>query len=584
MSLFKKVSFLVSAQHKRELIILTAFLFIGVVFEMLSLGILLPFIALLTDKDAVHNKFLSQYFDLSNMDYSTLVIGGMIIIFFIFLIKTIFLIYLSWRQSRFSSKLFSDISDSLFKGYLSQPYLFHTLRNSSELLKNIQIEVDVFSYVSRSAMMMASEFAFILGVTLLLLYVNPLGTTVVIVFFAGAAFLFHRLTKKRLLKWGTERQVSDENSYKQLTQAFGGIKDVILLDKKQFFLKNFNFFNGNKANIVAKQNTLQLIPRMYLELLAILALSLLVSISVLQNKGIETILPVITVFVAAAFRLIPSLNKIMGTMQVFRYARPVIDLLHKEFSTFAANPESTLEKPAITFNEQINIDSISFSYPESDRFSLTNITFSVKRGESIGLIGSSGSGKSTLVDILMGILKPTEGTVLADDTNINSNILQWQSKIGYVPQTIFLLDDTLKANIAFGLSPEDIDEAKVWKALKLAELDIWVKSLPEVLETNVGERGVRLSGGQRQRIGIARALYNDPDVLVLDEATSSLDTTTERKIMESVNSLHGIKTLIIIAHRLSTVESCDYIYKMDSGNISEKGPPNLFITPSIITK
>lgn len=576
MTLIKKISYLVSSQHKRELIIITVFLFIGVVFEMLSLGILLPFIALLTDKNAVNNKFINQYFDFSHFDYPKLVIGGMALIFLIFLIKTLFLVYLSWRQSKFSSKLFSDLSDSLFKGYLSQNYLFHTLRNSSELLKNIQIEVDVFSYVSRSAMMMASEFAFILGVTLLLLIVNPLGTSVVIIFFAAAAFVFHRITKKRLLKWGVERQESDENSYKQLTQAFGGIKDVILLDKKNFFLNNFKFYNGNKAIVIAKQNTLQLIPRMYLELLAILALSLLVSISVLQNQGIETILPVVTLFVAAAFRLIPSLNKIMGTMQVFRYARPVIDLLHREFSTFAVNNISVENHSELTFDEKVIIQNLSFTYPESDRFSLNNISLSIKKGDSIGLIGTSGSGKSTLVDIFMGILKPTDGYVLSDNCNIQSNILKWQSKIGYVPQSIFLLDDTLRANIAFGFSPKEIDETRVWAALKLAELDVWVNELPESLDTNVGERGVRLSGGQRQRIGIARALYNDPDILVLDEATSSLDTNTERKIMDSVNSLQGIKTLVIIAHRLSTVESCDFIYKLNNGNIVESGTPSEF--------
>lgn len=571
----KKILYLLSAGHKSELIWLSALLFVGVILEMMSLGILLPFIGLLTNKNSIKNEVVNSFIDLSKYDYITVVICGMLIIFLIFLFKTLFLIYLSWRQSKFSSTLFHDISSSLFSGYLSQPYLFHTLRNSSELLKNIQIEVDVFSYVSRSAMMIASELAFILGVTLLLFYVNPIGTGVIILFFGAAAFTFHRITKKRLLGWGIERQTSDENSYKQLSQAFGGIKDVILLNKRNFFLKNFNHHNGNKAIIVAKQNTLQLVPRMYLELLAILALSLLVSITVLQNKGMETILPTVTIFVAAAFRLIPSLNKIMGTVQVFRYAKPVIDLLYKEFSSFEKASKDSLSF-GLNFNDSIKFDNVSFSYPDSTRFSLTNMTLEIKKGESIGLIGSSGSGKSTLVDILMGILEPSEGTVFCDNVNISQDLVSWQSKIGYIPQTIFLLDDSLRSNIAFGVDEKEIDEEKVWKVLKMAELDVWIKDLPDLLETHVGERGVRLSGGQRQRIGIARALYNDPDILVLDEATSSLDTKTEKKIMESVNSLHGIKTLIIIAHRLTTVETCDFIYKIDSGSIVESGLPLKF--------
>jgi ABC-type multidrug transport system fused ATPase/permease subunit len=316
---------------------------------------------------------------------------------------------------------------------------------------------------------------------------------------------------------------------------------------------------------------------MYLELLAILALSLLVGISVYQNNRIDKILPIVTIFVAAAFRLIPSLNKIMGTMQTFRYANPVINLLYKEFIDTKSFKSSNVENKKINFEKNININNVSFTFPESDRFSLNNITFTINKGESIGLIGSSGSGKSTLVDIIMGILNPDKGLILSDDVSISENLNSWQKKIGYVPQNIFLLDDSLKANIAFGIELNKIDNDKVLNALKIAELDEWVEDLPDNINTFVGEKGVRLSGGQIQRIGIARALYHDPDILILDEATSSLDSITESKIMKSVNSLHGIKTLIIIAHRLSTVQKCDIIYKLDKGNIIDYGEPSKFI-------
>jgi ABC-type multidrug transport system fused ATPase/permease subunit len=579
MSIISKLNFLLSKKHKKELVILIILLMFGVILEMMSLGILIPFITFLTNNNLIEkSKYLSAL-SLKNYSHTTLIIFGVALIFLIFLIKTIFLIYLSWRQSKFSSILFSDISNSLFQNYLAKNYIFHTLRNSSELLKNIQIEVDIFSYVSRSAMVMASEIAFIIGVTFLLLYVNPIGTSVVILFFGTAAYLFHTFTKNKLSKWGSERQISDENSYKQLTQAFGGIKDVILLNKKEYFLKNFDFHNSKKTRIIAKQNTLQLIPRMYLELLAILVMSVLISISVIQNKSIEEIFPILTIFVASAFRLIPSLNKIMGTIQVFRYAKPVIDLLYLEFTDEIESISNTTNGK-IEFKECIKVKDISFNYPGSERFSLQNISILIEKGKSIGIIGTSGSGKSTFVDILMGIINPTLGNILVDNIDIKTNITKWQSRIGYVPQTIFLLDNTLRANVAFGEADNKIDDLKVWKALEIAELDKWVKSLPEQLNTDVGERGVRLSGGQRQRIGIARALYNDPDILVLDEATSSLDTDTEKKIMQSVNSLHGIKTLIIIAHRLSTVEECDLVYKLENGKINDYGEPSKFIINS----
>jgi ABC-type multidrug transport system fused ATPase/permease subunit len=315
---------------------------------------------------------------------------------------------------------------------------------------------------------------------------------------------------------------------------------------------------------------------MYLELLSILALALLVGISVYQNNRIDKILPIVTVFVAAAFRLIPSLNKIMGTMQTFRYANPVIDLLYNEFKNNSKKSSSNICSSQLIFTTTIDINNISFTFPESTRFSLNNISIKINKGESIGLIGSSGSGKSTLVDIIMGILEPDKGSILIDTININKNIKEWQKKIGYVPQNIYLLDDTLKANIAFGVDLKYIDNDKVIRALKIAELDDWIESLPEHLDTFVGEKGVRLSGGQIQRIGIARALYNDPDILILDEATSSLDTVTESRIMKSVNSLHGIKTLIIIAHRLSTVEKCDTVYKLEKGIVIDFGHPSKF--------
>jgi ABC-type multidrug transport system fused ATPase/permease subunit len=577
MSILKKVSYLLSKKHKKELFILTLLLLVGVLFEMLSLGSLVPVITMVTDK--VRLEQFKIFFGLKDFTYLESVFVIFISLLLIFILKTIFLIYLNVRQSNFSSTLYADLSNHLFKRYLSQPFEFHLSRNSSELLKNIQVEIDVFTLVSRSAMIMGSEIAFIVGIVLILIIFNPIATILVILFFSISAYVFHLATRKQILKWGLQRQDSDENSYKQLIQALGGIKEMILMNKKNYFLNKFNFYISKKARVVSYQSSLLLIPRLYLELLAIIAMTILVLILILQGYEIYGVLPVLAVFVASAFRLIPSFNKIMGTLQTFRYAKPVVNLLYTEFSktkdAITSNNEGNL-----IFSKYISIENLNFRFKNSDRFSIRNVSFQIQKGMSIGLIGSSGSGKSTIADILMGVLAPNSGLITVDGSNINDNIFSWQKKIGYVSQSIFLLDSTLKENIAYAEDLCEINEERLWKALRLAQLENWVMNLPKKLETDVGERGVRLSGGQRQRIGLARALYNDPEILILDEATSSLDHSTERKIMESVRSLHGTKTILIIAHRLNTIQFCDYVYRIENGQIVESGPAGNFVLDS----
>jgi ABC-type bacteriocin/lantibiotic exporter with double-glycine peptidase domain len=354
-----------------------------------------------------------------------------------------------------------------------------------------------------------------------------------------------------------------------LQQGFGGIKDVKTLGREDFFIDEYSTHLNATASIDRKWSVAQTLPRLGMELLTIMCLALLISIMILSGRTIDHILPILTLFGAAAFRLLPTLNQVINSFMSIGINRPILNYLYDDLGL--SNTEYLSRTKHGHLAKKIEVSKISFSYEGIEREALSDVSLTVARGEAVGLIGSSGSGKSTLVDILLGLLEPTSGNVLVDGRDIHDDLRGWQDQIGYVPQSIFLTDDTLRRNVAFGLPKDKIDDDAVRSAIRLAQLGEFVAGLPNGMETVVGERGVRLSGGQRQRIGIARALYNNPDILVLDEATSSLDTETEHGVMQAVQALQGDKTVIIVAHRLSTVEYCDRLYRLENTRIVDEG-------------
>jgi ATP-binding cassette, subfamily B, bacterial PglK len=564
-------------RQRRAALALLLLMIVGMLLETLSVGLVIPALALMTHGDLARRYPAAAPLlrRLGNPDQEHLVVGGMLALVAMYAVKAAFLSFVFWRQTQFVGDVQVDLSRRLFTTYLRQPYSFHQLRNSAELINNVVGEVAQFAHTClMSAFNLITELLVVLGITILLLVVAPVGAIVVGAVFGLPSLGFQVLMHQRLLRWGNARQHHEQLRMKHLQQALGGVKELILLGREQGFLGEYDHHNVGSARAVERHQLLQLLPRLGLEVLAVCALASLVIVMLAGGRPLESLLPVLGLFAAAAFRLLPSVNRLINAVQSIRYSLPAISVIQSEvrLARVAASAPAAIVA-AMRFRDALTLERVSFQYPGRPKATLQEIDMRIPHGSCVGFIGGSGAGKSTLVDVILGLHVPSGGVVRADGVDIRQNLRGWQSLIGYVPQSIFLTDDTLRRNVALGLADAEIDDAAVERAVLAAQLDEFIATLPTGLETKVGERGVRLSGGQLQRIGIARALYHDPEVLVLDEATSALDTTTERGVMAAVRALRGRKTLIIVTHRLSTVESCDWLYRFEEGRVVAAGEP-----------
>ena len=416
--------------------------------------------------------------------------------------------------------------------------------------------------------MITGEIQIALGIAALLLWVEPAGALMVVTILGLAGWGFHRVTSGYILRWGKAYTTHEGLRIQRLQEGLGGAKDVKILGREDEFQTLYRIHNLGSARFLRHQNTLSAFPRLWLELLAVCGVAVVVIVMVARGEPLRAVPTTLGLFAAAAFRLMPSVNRVMAYVQGLRFASPVIDFMDREVRLVeVAQPVRCVSQ--LPFQNVLTLDGVSFHYEGVNVPVLRDVSLSIHCGSSVGFIGGSGAGKSTLVDIILGLLTPVSGTVRIDGTDIQGNLRGWQDQVGYVAQSVFLTDDTLRRNIAFGLPSDQIDGTAVERVLEAAQLSEFVHDSPDGLDTVVGERGVRLSGGQRQRIGIARALYHDPSVLVLDEATSSLDTPTEQEVMEAVRLLQGEKTILIVAHRLTTVEHCDRLLRIDNGNVFE---------------
>ena len=541
---------------------------VGMFLETISLGIVVPIIGILTQDDYQQKyPFIVDIFgELSREELISAVMVAMVLIY---IVRSLFLFWSLWIQKGFSASVSGRLSQSLFAIYLRQPYMFHLQRNSSTLMRNAKNATSVVTCGVDPFMVLLTDGLVAIAMFTLLIYVEPIGTIAVLLVFGLSTSTFQRLTRRRIDSWGYQVDHHETKILQHLQEGFGGAKDVKILGRENEFLSQHEKHLKRSIRISRIYNVILTLPRSFMEVITIVGLCLLVVSMVVRGRELSEIVPVLGLFAAAAFRVMPSINRLLMATQTLIFNRSIIAAVYRDFQLDA--PDLGKHVKNSPFANSLELHDVSFQYPTAARASLQNVSLVVRRGEAVGFVGPSGAGKSTLVDVILGLFAPTAGEVRVDGHNIQENLRNWQNQIGYVPQSIYLTDDTLRRNVAFGLSDENIDDKLVAEAIRLAQLDAFVDSLPDRLETVVGERGVRLSGGQRQRIGIARALYHNPSVLVLDEATSSLDTPTEHGVMQAVQALQGTKTVIIVAHRLSTVEYCDRLYRIEDSRITEEG-------------
>jgi len=583
--MFNKVWYLLTAEQRISAIVLFGLLFIGMMLETLGIGLVIPAFALITQSNLAEKyPIMSPWLEmLGNPSHERLVVVGMVTLVSVYIIKTLYLAFLAWRQAQFTYDIQANLSQSLFSGYLRQPYTFHLQRNSAQLIRNTISHAQGTTSVIQQCLLLIMEVLVLFGISTMLLVVEPLGAALVLILMGLSGWVFNNFSRKHMLKWGEELQLHEGLRIQHLQQGLGGAKDVKLLGRESDFIDQYDFHNLGSARVSKRQSILLALPRLMLELFAVTGLASLIIVMINQGKPIESLLPITGLFAVAAFRLLPSVNRVISVVQYLRFYLPIINTMYDEIRLLD-NTKPTTHSGSLVLKDTLTLEQVRYDYPSTESSALSGINLTITHGTSIGFVGDSGAGKSTLVDIILGLLTPVSGSVKVDGVDIQKSIRGWQDQIGYVPQSIYLTDDTLRKNIAFGLPAKQINDDAVRRAIHDAQLEKFINELSEGLDTVVGERGIRLSGGQRQRIGIARALYHDPSVLVLDEATSSLDTDTESGVMDAVRDLHGKKTILIVAHRLSTVEACDYLYRLEQGKIIDEGPPESMLYQSASIK
>jgi ABC-type multidrug transport system fused ATPase/permease subunit len=567
----KMVWLVLSKKERRKLFLVWLLALVGMGFELFSLGLIIPLMGLLT-RDKYEESFPLLYDWLGGPSQQKLLVVGLLFILFVYLLKAVFTYYSNWIQRAFLNASKARLSNDIFQKYLRQPYSFHLDHNSSTLITNAENGRTVISGGLEPFLVLLTDGLIASGMFALLLVVEPIGTACVLALFASASAIFQFSTRKRIHEWGIAKKIESRLVLKHLQQGLGGAKEVKIMGREQLFLEEHKRSVYASMEVDRKFVMLQSLPRLWLESLAITSLVVLVVAMIGSGDSVSQVLPVLGLFAATSFRIIPSINRIMASVQTLGYSKPIIRAVFDDLQLSV--PETPKVGTEIKFTTSVCFNNVSFKYSNAAGNANDDLSFCIGKGEAVGIIGHSGAGKSTLVDILLGLLQPTAGEVLVDGVDIQNNLRSWQEHIGYVPQTIYLVDDTLARNVAFGLPGDMVDHDAIARSIKAAQLDEFVSSLPDGLDTIVGERGVRLSGGQRQRIGIARALYNDPEILVLDEATSSLDTETEQGVMDAVKELLGTKTIVIIAHRTTTVSYCTKVYKMDKAQIVGSGLPS----------
>ena len=575
--LLKKLSAILDRGQKIRILGLMVLILIGGLLETASASLILPLVSAILDEEKfAKNRYVMQIRELLGIESIrtfTLCMLGFIIAIYIF--KAIFLILQTYLLARFANKNRARCTTNLLWQFLHRPYEYYLYAETSDIIRTIYGDMDNIFNLLLQCMNFASELvvSLCLGVFLL---ITDWKMCLLMVLLLGVLTLINvKVIKKHLNIAGEGSRITQAGMYKWILQGASGIKDVKVLRKEYYFTDRYSDSAEGYADNQIKYNVLTNLPRLLIEAVAILGILIYVMISMLVGVNIASLMTTIAAFAVAAMRLLPSVNRLNTYIANIAYFEPALDFIYENVNTKGLSEENVLIThnpteeyvPALTFKDSIELRDITFAYPNTDKNIFTHADMSVPMGTSAGVVGASGAGKSTIVDIMLGLLEVKSGEIMCDGIDAMEHYPEWLSHIGYIPQTIYMLDDSIRRNIAFGVDDSDIDDDRVWAVLKEAQMMDFVKALPDRLDAQIGERGVRISGGQRQRLGIARALYHNPQILIFDEATSALDNDTETAIMDAIDSLHGQKTMVIIAHRLRTIENCDIIYEVKDEKI-----------------
>lgn len=566
LSVLRRVMSQLSSGEKVHLGVIAVLIFFGIVLEALSISLILPLVGLLTNSREFVQNNLWIPAQLRNMEEIDLLQFALALFVIVYFIKSIFVVGSTWIQKKFAARLGVRLGVDLFNVYISQPYAFYARTNSSSLIRKSQNSGIFISGVLDPLLIVLTDGSVALVLIVGLLVVEPLGTSFVILFFGLATLFLQRQSRSRLIRWGVAQNICSEEQLKILQHSYGGVREITLYGSHQYFSDLYKSKISETAHIGQKHGTLSVIPRLWLEVVALSALLLVVSVMRLQDKTLSEIGVTLTLYAGVAFRVLPTFSRLVASFQSVAFSKSLVEEVANDLEMKTISFPDTYE--AKIFSDAIKFEDVSFSYEDSDLLVLKGVSVEIMRGMSIGIVGPSGSGKSTFVDLLLGFLEPTSGSILVDGVDLSEIRHSWMRQVGYVPQEVFLLDGTIKANVAFGVEPHLVDTDRLVNAIKQARLESFVDTLPDKLNAAIGERGVRLSGGQRQRLGIARALYRNPDVLVFDEATSSVDGATEAELMVEIAELGRSRTIIQIAHRVDTIKDCDLIYRVDGGQVS----------------
>lgn len=577
--ILKKLNLLLDGKQKRTMAGLIVLMVIGAFLQTAGVGILVEVVNVVIDPEAVMNSTIARMcYELMGSDtYESFAITVMVLLILVYVVKNIFLYVQQKLTFAFVYTNQFRTSERMMRNYLRRGYEFYLNADTAVVQRNITSDVNNMYALILALLQLMSDGVVSVFVISFCFATNGTMTVIMAVVLLVVMLLVKKVLKPIMYQAGKDNQDYYSGLFKWISQTVQGIKEVKISGKEQYFVAEYKKCGKGYVDAVQRYSLYNNIPKLLIETVCVATMIGYMIVQIASGANTDNMMEVLSTLAAAAFVLLPAVNRINNQINSIAYFEPffmgVSDNLQDEIAGDKVDMSfATDEEEKLPVEKLIEMKDITYAYPNSDKLIFDHANLTIPVGASVGIVGTSGAGKSTVVDILLGLLETRTGTIYADGQNVKEHYRKWIKNIGYIPQMIFMLDDTIRKNVAFGVPEDKIDENRLWEVLKEAQLDEFIKTLPEGLDTGIGERGIRLSGGQRQRIGIARALYNNPEVLILDEATSALDNDTEAAIMESINRLHGKKTLIIIAHRLQTIEKCDIVYRVENGKATiERG-------------